>query len=327
MPAPFSRLPATSNISTLRRSLGLLADFRFEQSDPDRFYGHLAADTARLVEALAEDLLGPVGGRPGENHGERGENRDEGFGANGGGRRRGEPHRSDARPGALAGRIVLDVGGGPGYFDREFRRRGARYITVEPDVGEMSAAGIEVAASVRGSGTELPFRDAAVDVCYSSNVAEHVPRPWRMGEEMLRVTRPGGLVIMSYTVWLGPFGGHETGLWPHYVGGGYARDRYRRRHGHDPKNVFGRSLFAVSAAAGLRWARATPRGELLAAFPRYHPRWAWWLTRVPGLREFTVSNLVLVLRRRTNGSSPRRDTSHAPAPRNASAYPGRPPGR
>ena len=37
-------------------------------------------------------------------------------------------------------------------------------------------------------------------------------------------------------------------------------------------------------------------GALVAAFPRYHPRWAWWLTSVPVLREFLVSNLVLVLR-------------------------------
>ena len=45
---------------------------------------------------------------------------------------------------------------------------------------------------------------------------------------------------------------------------------------------------------GLDWAAGT--GALLAAFPRYHPRWAWWMVRVPLLREFAVSNLVLVLR-------------------------------
>ncbi len=27
-------------------------------------------------------------------------------------------------------------------------------------------------------------------------------------------------------------------------------------------------------------------GALVAAFPRYHPRWAWWMTTVPVLREF-----------------------------------------
>ena len=139
----------------------------------------------------------------------------------------------------------------------------------------------------------LPFADASVDICLSSNVAEHVPQPWRLGREMLRVTRPGGLAVLSYTVWLGPFGGHEMGL-SHYLGGARAAERYTRKHGHRPKNDYGSSLFAVSAADGLQWAAST--GALVAAFPRYHPRWAWWMTRVPVLREFVVSNLVLVLR-------------------------------
>ena len=159
----------------------------------------------------------------------------------------------------------------------------------------MSAAGIHLSNSVRGDGTNLPFADNSFDVVYSSNVAEHIPNPWDMGEEMLRVAKPGGLVVLSYTVWLGPFGGHETGLWQHYVGGQYARRRYAKVHGRDPKNIFGESLFAVSAGEGLAWAEGT--GQLAAAFPRYHPWWAWWVTRVPLLREFAVSNLVLVLRK------------------------------
>jgi SAM-dependent methyltransferase len=139
----------------------------------------------------------------------------------------------------------------------------------------------------------LPFADDSVDICLSSNVAEHVPRPWQLGNEMLRVTRPGGLAVLSYTVWLGPFGGHELGL-THYLGGERAAARYARKHGQPAKNDYGSSLFAVSAGDGLRWATST--GALLTAFPRYHPRWAWWLTSIPLLREFLVSNLVLVLR-------------------------------
>ena len=96
---------------------------------------------------------------------------------------------------------------------------------------------------------------------------------------MLRVTKPGGLVVLSYTVWLGPFGGHETGL-SHYLGGARAAERYARKHGHRPKNDYGSSLFAVSAADGLHWAAST--GALIAAFPRYHPRWAWWMTQGSG---------------------------------------------
>ena len=194
-----------------------------------------------------------------------------------------------------AGVTLVDVGGGPGYFASAFEAAGFRYVGVEPDASEMHAgpAGAPGAGRfVRASGMALPFTDDSIDVCLSSNVAEHVPDPWRMGREMLRVTRPGGLVVLSYTVWFGPFGGHEMGL-THYLGGARAAERYTRKHGHRPKNDYGSSLFAVSAADGLAWAEST--GMLVAAFPRYHPRWAWWMTRVPVLREFLASNLVLVL--------------------------------
>lgn len=88
-----------------------------------------------------------------------------------------------------------------------FGATGARYVPVEPDPSEMHAAGLAVGGSVRGSGLALPLRTGSVDVCFSSNVAEHVAQPWVMAEEMLRVTRPGGLTVLSYTLWWGPFGG------------------------------------------------------------------------------------------------------------------------
>ncbi|OBI90404.1 class I SAM-dependent methyltransferase [Mycobacterium sp. 1245805.9] len=242
--------------ATLSRSLRLLSEFRHERSDPARFYRALAADTAAMITELWTGTHG-------------------------------EPP---------AGRTLLDVGGGPGYFAAAFADAGVRYIGVEPDPGEMHAAGPALASAtgsfVRASGMALPFADDSVDICLSSNVAEHVPRPWQLGAEMLRVTKPGGLAVLSYTVWLGPFGGHETGLW-HYLGGARAAARYARKHGHPAKNNYGSSLFAVSAADGLSWAAST--GAAVAAFPRYHPRWAWRLTSVPVLREFLVSNLVLVL--------------------------------
>ena len=252
--------------ATLARSRRLLGEFRYEQSDPARFYGALADDTAGMVTDLWRA------------------------------RHPDDPYHSCPDHG---GGTVLDIGGGPGYFATAFTDAGWHYLGVEPDPREMHAAGRPGRGGpgtfVRASGLALPFADDSVDVCLSSNVAEHVSQPWRLGAEMLRVTRPGGLAILSYTVWLGPFGGHETGLW-HYLGGARAAARYTRRHGHPPKNYYGSSLFDVSAADGLRWAAAT--GASVAAFPRYHPRWAWWLTSVPGVREFLVSNLVLILQPR-----------------------------
>lgn len=197
----------------------------------------------------------------------------------------------------LDGQLLLDVGGGPGYFRDAFEARGATYAALDADVGELSGAGSIGSRTVIGSGMELPFRDGSVDVCYSSNVLEHVSAPWRMAEEMVRVTRPGGLVFISYTTWFGPWGGHETSPW-HYLGGGWARRRYRRRHGHEPKNKFGESLFAVTVGEGRRWARVQQGAEVVHVLPRYNPWWSRWLMHVPVVREVVTWNLVLVLRKK-----------------------------
>lgn len=202
-----------------------------------------------------------------------------------------------SRYASLDGAVLLDVGGGPGYFRDAFSRAGATYFALDADVGELAGLGQIAAGTVVGSGMCLPFADASVDVCYSSNVLEHVPDPWLMADEMLRVTRPGGVVFVSYTVWHGPWGGHETSPW-HLLGGMRARRRYRRTHGHEPKNRFGESLFAVTVRDGVAWASRQDAGDVLAVVPRYNPRWSHWLTRVPVLRELVTWNLVVVLRKR-----------------------------
>ena len=238
--------------ATLRRSLDLFAAFRVEQTDPDRFYGALAADSV----AMARQWL------------------------------------------PLAGAKVVDIGGGPGYFADAFTGAGARYAGLEPDAGELSARGVVGANTVRGSGLDLPLADASIDLAFSSNVLEHVPDPVRMAQEMVRVTRPGGVVFLSWTPWLSPWGGHETSPW-HYLGGKRAADRYAARTGHRPKNDFGRTLFACPVRPMVSWARGAERAgriEVLDLFARYHPRWARWVARIPGLADIASWNVVIVLR-------------------------------
>jgi len=196
----------------------------------------------------------------------------------------------------LSGLTVADVGAGPGYFADAFGAAGARYVAIDPDLGELTAAGAPAPVTVRASGLQLALKNDAVDVCMSSNVLEHVRSPGRMAAEMVRVTRPGGIVVISYTAWWGPWGGHETAPW-HYLGGRFAARRYQRRHGRPPKNRYGDSLFEASVSAGLRWARARRDVEVIAAFPRYHPAWLWWVVDVPVLQELASWNVCLVLRR------------------------------
>lgn len=201
------------------------------------------------------------------------------------------------RHGPLAGRLVLDVGAGPVQFSEAFSAAGARYVALDADPAALRVPRPDGTAALAGRGERLPVRDAGVDVCFSSNLVEHVPAPWRFADELVRVTRPGGLVVVSYTNWLSPWGGHECSPW-HYLGGYRATERYGRRYGRPPKNQYGVGLFPVSVADGLRWARGQPDAELLDARPRYLPDWSRPVLRVPGVREVLTWNLWLVLRRR-----------------------------
>jgi SAM-dependent methyltransferase len=253
----------------LRRSVRMFRVFLREQTDPDLFYRAQAEDTLEQVSRYVD----------------------------------------------VAGRRVLDIGGGGGWFTEAFRGAGAQCFLVEPEAADpahtreprgderaerhaeaIRAGRLAAGATLAGDGTRLPFPDEVADLTFSSNVFEHVPDPARFLDEMVRVTRRGGLMYLSFTVWLSPWGGHETSPW-HYLGGRRAAARYQRRHGREPKNLFGESLFARYVGPALRLVRGRPDIELVEALPRYYPDWMSWIVRVPGVRELATWNLLLVMRR------------------------------
>jgi SAM-dependent methyltransferase len=196
----------------------------------------------------------------------------------------------------LDGRRVADIGGGAGYFTSAFRDRGAHCLLVEPDADELYSNGAPGRASVIGDGYWLPLADGSVDVCFSSNVLEHVKDPAGFIDEMIRITRPGGLVYLSYTVWLSPWGGHETAPF-HYLGGHYAARRYARKHGQEPKNRYGQSMFPTGVGPILNLVRRRSDVTVVEARPRYYPRWCKFLVLIPGVRELLTWNLLVILRR------------------------------
>jgi len=234
----------------LARSVRLFRLFLAEQSDPERFYGSLAEDTAQQVAEYCE----------------------------------------------LRGRTVVDVGGGGGWFTTAFRALGANCYLFEPDHNELHSRKTTPAGAVIADGYWLPVRDGAADVVFSSNVLEHVRDPMGLIEEMIRATRPGGLVYLAYTNWYSPWGGHEMSPW-HYLGPGFAERRYIKRYQRKPKNQYGVSLFPLHIGPVLRALQARTDIEVVAARPRYYPRWCGFLVRLPGLREVVTWNLMLILRR------------------------------
>ncbi|MFS3130315.1 methyltransferase domain-containing protein [Nocardioides sp. Bht2] len=195
---------------------------------------------------------------------------------------------------ALDGKLIADFGGGPGFYSEAFARHGATSVVVDADRGEILSHRRHP-LSVQALAEASPLADASVDVVFSSNLLEHVADLPAVCDQMVRTVRPGGLVVLSYTAWLGPWGGHETSPW-HYLGGHRAARRYERRHGKPPKNLYGTSMYAASVAEGMRWARRSGL-RIVEARPRYLPPWSRFLLRVPVVREFVTWNLWLVLER------------------------------
>jgi demethylmenaquinone methyltransferase/2-methoxy-6-polyprenyl-1,4-benzoquinol methylase len=102
-----------------------------------------------------------------------------------------------------AGQFVLDLAAGTGTSSRAFVRRGGRCVACDFSLGMLAvgarrpAAGLAFAA---GDALMLPFRDGTFDVVTISFGLRNVLDTGQALREMLRVTRPGGrLVICEFS--------------------------------------------------------------------------------------------------------------------------------
>ncbi|WP_131736993.1 methyltransferase domain-containing protein [Actinomadura roseirufa] len=104
------------------------------------------------------------------------------------------------------GRRVLDVGCGNGTDVLEIARHvGPTGAAVGVDVNEEAVAGAIARSLAAGAAASfqvasahaLPFPDASFDVCRSERMVQHLADPAGAVREMLRVTRPGGRVLVA----------------------------------------------------------------------------------------------------------------------------------
>jgi SAM-dependent methyltransferase len=187
----------------------------------------------------------------------------------------------------------LDVGTGGGALPVALSRHGASFAA-GLDLADRRLDGTRCAPLVRGSADRLPFATGSFDGVVSSNVLEHTPDTERAIQELLRVTRTGGIVYLSWTNWLSPVGGHEWSPF-HYLGPRLGVSAYRAvRRKAPPWNVPFSTLFPVHVGPVVRRVRSLDV-EVLDVTPRYWPALRV-LAHIPGLREFFVWNCVILLR-------------------------------
>jgi SAM-dependent methyltransferase len=99
---------------------------------------------------------------------------------------------------AEPGMVALDVGCGPGRLADGLQERGVRYVGIDASAGLLKEARQETDAwLVQGDAQALPIPDAEFDRVMAFGVLYHLP-DWRPAlQEMRRVVRPGGRVVVS----------------------------------------------------------------------------------------------------------------------------------
>lgn len=106
--------------------------------------------------------------------------------------------------GPLFGKSVLDVGCGDGTLATEFYRKGASFVVgCDPDPHMISKATAQTMAErdamsyLLGRAEHLPFHDQSFDVVTAITVLCFVEQRSRAMEEMARVLKPGGRLVIG----------------------------------------------------------------------------------------------------------------------------------
>jgi SAM-dependent methyltransferase len=195
------------------------------------------------------------------------------------------------RHAAAPGQSALDVGAGTGLLAERLSDRGLGVVALDPFalmLGKLRQRRPEI-ETVVAHGDAIPFPDDAFDLTYSVAVMHHIAEPARVRRtltEMVRVTRPGGRIL----------------VWDHNPLNPYWSLLMRRV----PQDTGAERLVPLpELVAGLTDAGAAiVRGERLGLMPEFVPRWLLGpaaaveraVEATPGLRRFCAHNVVLAIK-------------------------------
>lgn len=84
---------------------------------------------------------------------------------------------------------TLDLGAGLAKYRQIIQSKATEYITFDKKPGKN--------IDVVGDALNLPFSNHTFDTLISTQVLEHIEKPWIMVKEIYRVLKPGGICILT----------------------------------------------------------------------------------------------------------------------------------
>lgn len=97
----------------------------------------------------------------------------------------------------ICGKLVLDVGSGLGHFSELVQMHGGRTVSLDLAWNLLRRAKPRTPNCLQGNALQLPFPDETFYCVISSECIEHTAHPHLAIEEMVRVLKPAGVLLLS----------------------------------------------------------------------------------------------------------------------------------
>lgn len=131
---------------------------------------------------------------------------------------------NDLLIGDIKDKFLLDAGCGTGWFSREAKERGASVVSLDLGIDLLNQVRQKCETiNVVGDTLQLPFSKGTFDIVISTEVIEHTIDPKKAINEIYRVLKPGGTVVLTtpnklwyFSVWMAnllrlrPYQGYEN---------------------------------------------------------------------------------------------------------------------
>lgn len=189
---------------------------------------------------------------------------------------------------------ALDLGCGHGIFGRELLKRGCSVVfSDEENYLAADVAGQKfIRFNIDRDDMKIPGN---YDLVICSNVYEHLSQPERFLRTAHELLNPNGVLYLSWTNWLSPWGGHEFSPL-HYLGSHRGHLLYDKVTGRQRKHTPYVNLFPTYIGSTLKRIAENKELRIGCMAPRYYTEFGF-IMHIPWVREFLAWNCAMLVER------------------------------